>query len=65
VYAEKNEGHMCARKGSGFGQGKNQEELDKLIEALEGVMASLDAAGENIAAAHVDMALHVLRSRKS
>ena len=35
-----------------------------LSEMLDRVIAALDAAGETLAAAHVDMAKHALRSGK-
>jgi transposase-like protein len=55
---------MCSQHSSGTGQSPNRTELDELIAALEKALAALDAAGENIAAAHVDMARNVLLSRK-
>ena len=38
-------------------------ELSDVMAVLENVISVLDAAGENVAAAHVDMARHVLASR--
>ena len=56
---------MCSQGSSGDGSKANEEELDALIAALDEILAALDAAGENLAAAHVDMARNRLLSRKS
>ena len=56
---------MCSQDSSGSGQGANDNDLSSLIAALEDILAALDAAGENLAAAHVDMARNMLLSRNS
>ena len=56
---------MCMQDGSGESLGEDNTALERQISALREVLAALDAAGENIAAAHVDMALQMLLSRNA
>ena len=40
-------------------------DIEKLVAAIDDILAALDAAGEGIAAAHVDMARNALLARNS
>ena len=54
---------MFSQDANGESQAESRAEIRELVAALEAVLAALDAAGENIAAAHVDMALQMLLGR--
>lgn len=54
---------MFSQDANDESQTGSHAKTSELIAALEAVLAALDAAGENIAAAHVDMALQMLLGR--
>ena len=55
---------MCYQDNERESERAADADLEKLVAALDDILAALDAAGEGIAAAHVDMARNVLLSRK-